>query len=143
MGRKQRSVEGSSRCSAAPERVWEVWTAPEGWPGDVIEVGAVDGEFAVGSTVTVKVKGGVKTKSTLTRVDAPKIWTSVTRFPGLTLTYEHVIDGSADGTVLTERVIMTGPFAGLFDRMARGQLQQTFTAVTADIARSAETAPPH
>jgi hypothetical protein len=96
----------------------------------------------VGSTVTVKVKGGVKTKSTLTRVQAPNIWTSVTKFPGLQLTYEHTIDGSAGGTVLTERVIMTGPFAGLFERMTRTKLEETFAAVTADIARSAESDPP-
>jgi hypothetical protein len=142
MGNKQRMVEGSSPCSAAPERIWSVWTTPEQWPGDVIEVGAVDGDFAVGSKVTVKVKGGVKTRSTLTRVEAPKIWTSVTKFPGLHLTYEHTIDDAADGAVLTERVIMTGPFAGLFDRMTRKQLEETFVAVTAEIARSAESAPP-
>ncbi|MGE2716634.1 SRPBCC family protein [Mycolicibacterium litorale] len=141
MGSKQRTVEGSSPCSAAPERVWDVWTAPERWPGDVIEVGSVDGDFAVGSKVTVKVKGGVKTRSTLTRVEAPKIWTSVTTFPGLRLTYEHTIDDLGNGTVLTERVIMTGPFAGLFDRMTRAQLQETFVAVTAEIARSAESDP--
>jgi hypothetical protein len=118
--------------------VWEVWTNPSEWPGGVIEQGAVDGDFAVGSKVTVKVKGGVKTTSTLARVDPPTIWTSVSKFPGLTLTYEHVIEPAGDGPVLTERVIMTGLFAGLFDRMTRTKLEETFTAVTADIARLAE-----
>lgn len=110
--------------------------------GDVIEVGSVDGDFAVGSKVTVKAKGRLKTRSALTRVEAPKIWTSVTRFPGLRLTYEHTIDDAADGTKLTERVVITGPFAGLFDLLTRKQLEETFVAVTAEIARSAESAPP-
>jgi Polyketide cyclase / dehydrase and lipid transport len=138
MDKRHRSVEGSSPCSAPAETVWEVWTNPSQWPGDVIEEGSVDGDFAVGSKVTVKVKGGVKTTSTLTQVDPPRIWRSVSKFPGLTLTYDHGIETADHGTVLTERVILTGPFAGLFDRMTRTRLEETFASVTAYIARLAE-----
>ena len=101
-------------------------------------MGTLDGDFVVGSKVGVKVKGGVKTTSTLTRVDPPKIWTSVSKFPGLTLTYEHVIDAAGGSTVLTERVIMSGPFAGVAAGLMRNRLEQTFAAVTAYIARLAE-----
>jgi hypothetical protein len=134
----KRVIEGSSPCSAPAETVWQVWADPSTWPGSVIEVGAVDGEFAEGSKVTVKVKGGVKTASTLTKVEPPRIWCSVTKFPGLTLAYDHVIESAGSGTLLTERVTMTGPFAGLFDRMTRSKLEETFPAVTAEIARLAE-----
>ncbi|TFV57987.1 hypothetical protein E4P42_13085 [Mycobacterium sp. PS03-16] len=139
MGNKIRSVAGSSPCAASAEAVWQVWTDPSSWPGDVIEFGSVDGDFVVGARVGVKVKGGVKTYSTLTRVEAPSIWTSETRFAGLTLTYEHTIEPQGSGTVLTERVVMTGPFAGVAHRVLRRQLERTFTAVTGYIGHLAET----
>ncbi|WP_082947951.1 SRPBCC family protein [Mycolicibacterium monacense] len=138
MGNKLRSVEGSSPCSAPAETVWEVWTDPSAWPGDVIEMGTVDGDFAVGARVGVKVKGGVKTYSTLTRVERPAIWTSETTFPGLKFTYEHTIQNHGAGTLLTERVIMSGVLAGVAHRLLRSRLEETFTAVTGYIGRLAE-----
>lgn len=138
MSNKLRSVEGSSPCSAPAETVWAVWTDPSAWPGEVIEMGSVDGNFAVGSRVGVKVKGGVKTYSTLTRVERPSIWTSVTKFPGLTLTYEHTIEPHEAGTLLTERVIMGGAFAGVAHLALRRNLRETFTAVTGYIGQLAE-----
>lgn len=139
MADKVRSVEGSSTSSAPAESVWQVWTDPSVWAGDVIEFGSVDGDFLIGSRVGVKVKGGVKTYSTLTRVEPPLIWESVTKFPGLTLTYEHTIAPHGSGTLLTERVVMTGVFAGLAHRILRRQLERTFTAVTGYIGHLAET----
>src|ERR1700757_4484922 len=127
MDKRHRSVEGSSSCSAPAETVWEVWTRPSEWPGDVIEAGSVDGDFAVGSKVTVKVKGGVKTTSTLTRVEPPRMWSSVSTFPGLALIYEHVIETADGATVLTERVIMTGTFAGVASRLLGKRLEETLT----------------
>ena len=138
MDKRHRSFEGSSRCSAPASTVWAVWTNPSEWPGDVIEAGTIDGDFVVGAKVGVKVKGGVKTTSTLTRVDPPKIWTSVSKFPGLTLTYEHAIDTAGDSTMLTERIIMSGLFAGVAARLMGSRLEETFAAVTACIARLAE-----
>lgn len=101
-------------------------------------MGTVDGDFVVGARVGVKVKGGVKTHSTLTRVEAPSIWTSVTKFPGLTLTYEHTIEVHEAGTLLTERVIMNGTFAAVAFPVLRRQLEETFTAVTGYIGHLAE-----
>jgi hypothetical protein len=139
MSERVRSVAGSAVCTAPAETVWAVWTTPDEWRGDVIEVGTVDGDFAPGSRVGVKVRGGVKTSSRLTTVERPAVWTSVTRFPGLTLTYDHTIDAGADGTVLTERVTMSGLLAPLTHRLLRRNLEDTFTSVTAYIAHLAET----
>jgi len=61
--------------------------------------------FAVGSKVTVKAKGGVKTTSTLTRGGATEdMEFGLESFPGLTLTSDHVIENPPMAkTVLTER----------------------------------------
>ena len=66
------------------------------------------------------------------------MWSSVSTFPGLALIYEHVIETADGATVLTERVIMTGTFAGVASRLLGKRLEETLTAVTAYIARLAE-----
>ena len=66
------------------------------------------------------------------------MWVAVSKFPGLTMTVEHVIEPADEGTVLTERAIFSGPFAGIMARLIGGRLQKDFAGTTARIARLAE-----
>jgi hypothetical protein len=54
------------------------------------------------------------------------------------MTYEHMIEASDSSTVLSERVVMSGPFAGVAGRLMGNRLEQTFAASTGRIARLAE-----
>jgi Polyketide cyclase / dehydrase and lipid transport len=141
MKEQRRSFEGSSTCSAPASTVWSVWTNPPEWPGGVIDAAKIDGNFVVGAKITMKVKGGPPTTSTVTRVDPPRMWVGVSKFPGLTMTYEHMIEASDGSTVLSERVVMSGPFAGVAGRLMGNRLEETFAASTGRIARLAEARP--
>jgi len=66
------------------------------------------------------------------------MWVGVSKFPGLTMTYDHMIEAFDGGTVLSERVVMSGPFAGVAGRLMGNRLEQTFAASTERIARLAE-----
>jgi hypothetical protein len=66
------------------------------------------------------------------------MWAAVSKFPGLTMTVEHVIEAAADGTALTERAILSGPFAGVMARLIGGRLEKDFAGTTARIASLAE-----
>ncbi len=91
----------------------------------------------------MKVKGGPPTTSTVTIVEPPRMWVGVSKFPGLTMTYEHTIEASDGGTLLSERVVMSGPFAGVAGRLMGKSLGETFIASTDRIARLAEARSPH
>jgi hypothetical protein len=54
------------------------------------------------------------------------------------MTYEHTIEPADDGTLLTERVIMSGLFAAIAARLMGSGLEETFAATTERIARLAE-----
>ena len=123
MSKRRRSFEGSSKCSAPISTVWAVWTNPPEWPGEVFDAAKIDGDFVVGARLSAKLKGPTTT-STLIRVDPPTMWVAVSKFPGLTLTVEHVIGPADDGTVLTERATMTGLFAGVAARLIGGRLEK-------------------
>jgi hypothetical protein len=133
-----RSFEGSSPCSAPVSTIWQVWTTPSAWPGGIIESASIDGDFVVGAKYTTKVKGLPASTGTVTHVESPRIWGSVAKAPGLTLTYEHIIEPNSTGAVLTERAIMTGPLAGVAALLIGKRLESTFAATTAHCAQLAE-----
>lgn len=132
------TFEGSSNCSAPASTVWTVWSNPTEWPGGVIQATSIDGEFVVGAKIKGKVKGGPATTSTITEIDAPRSWVGVSNFPGLAMTYEHTIEDVDNGTVLTERVIMDGPLAGIAGLLMGKNLKKTFAGTTGRIAELAE-----
>jgi hypothetical protein len=133
-----RSFEGSSPCSAPVSAIWQVWTNPSMWQGGVIESASIDGDFVVGAKYKTKVKGLPASTSTVTHVDSPRMWVSAANAPGLTLTYEHVIEPNGTGAVLTERAIMSGPLAGVAARLIGKRLESTFAATTVHCAHLAE-----
>jgi hypothetical protein len=71
-------------------------------------------------------------------VDSPRIWVGVAKAPGLTMTYEHVIETDGTSAVLTERAILSGPLAGVAARLIGKRLESTFAATTAHCAQLAE-----
>jgi hypothetical protein len=138
MGDTRRAFEGSSRSDASPDAAWAVWTNPAAWEGDVIVAARLHGKFEVGGKITTKVKGYPTGTSTITSVESPRLWVGVARTPGLTMTYEHVIEPAGAGTVLTERAIISGALAPVVARLLGRRLEATFVATTAHCARLAE-----
>lgn len=139
---KRRSFQGSSRCAASAATVWAVWTNPSEWPGGIVQSTKMDGDFVVGAKIRAKLAGGPATTSTVTRLDPPRFWEGVSKFPGLTMTYEHDIEEVDGGTLLTERAVMSGPFAGIAARVMGKRMEETFVATTRRIAEAAESRPP-
>ena len=134
-----RSVEGSSRSAASVEDVWAVWRDPSGWLGGPVDGAELHGAFEVGSNYTTKLKGYPPATATITRIEAPRRWTSVIERRGLAITVEHIIDPVDDGALLTERWIMSGWLGSLVALLLGWRLQATPAAATAHLARLAET----
>ncbi|WP_123029260.1 SRPBCC domain-containing protein [Mycolicibacterium stellerae] len=141
MATRRRSFQGSSISSADPSAVWWAWTSPSEWPGGVIQKASIDGEFVVGANITAKAKGGPTTTHTVTSVDPPRGWVGVSKFPGVTMTYEHEIEVVDGGTKLTERAVMSGPLAGVAALLIGKSLAKGFNDSTARIAEVAEAGP--
>jgi hypothetical protein len=49
--------------------VWAVWTNPNTWAGGVISAAKIDGVFAIGAKITVRVKGYTPLTSEITRIE--------------------------------------------------------------------------
>ena len=103
----------------------------------------IDGPFAVGAKITMRVKGHPPLKLTVTRVEAPVLWTGVARAPGLTETIDHLIETTDSGTLITQGTVFTGPLAPIAARILGRTVRKTFEATTAHFARLAETRASH
>lgn len=138
MGEAQGPFGGSSHSSASAEDVWAAWTNPAEWAGDVIVIAKIDGPFAVGAKITMRVKGHPPLRLTVTRIEPPVLWTGVARAPGLTETIDHLIEHTDSGTLITQRTVFTGPLASIAARILGGTVRKTFEATTAHFGRLAE-----
>ena len=138
MGEAKGPFGGSSHSSASAEDVWAVWTNPAEWRGDVIVMAKIDGPFAVGAKITIRIKGHPPLTSTVTRIEPPRLWTGVARVPGFTETIDHFIETTDSGTLITERTVFTGPLASIAARILGGRVGKTFVATAAHFGRLAE-----
>jgi hypothetical protein len=143
MGEAKGPFGGSSHSSASAEDVWAVWTNPAEWPGDVIVMAKIDGPFAVGAKITMRVKGHPPLRLTVTRVEASMLWTGVARVPGLTETIDHLIEPTDSGTLITQRTVFTGPLASIAARALGRTVRKTFEATTTHFGRLAERGASH
>jgi len=133
------SYQASTVAKADPEAVWAAWTDVPGWSdADHIESAELEGEFLPGTTIVSKAGGLPRTTLTITRVERPRLWVDESRSPGVSMTFEHVIEPGDAGTVLTERVLIRGPLAWLVGPLMRRKLQALFGTSVAHVARRAD-----
>jgi hypothetical protein len=107
---------------------------------DHIESAQLDGEFRPGGIIESRAKGFPGTTLTITRVERPHLWVDRSRFPGVEMTFEHLIKPGEAGTELTERVFIRGPLARLAGVLMRRKLEALFAASVAHVAGRAEQA---
>jgi hypothetical protein len=134
------TYEASAVSRAAPVAVWEAWIDVARWSdSEHIESARIDGEFQPGAVITSKAKGLPRGTLKVTRVEPPALWADESTSPGVRMTFDHVIEPTPDGTVVTERADIRGPLAPLVAPLLRRRLEALFAASVAHVARTAET----
>ena len=109
----------SESTTASPAEVWALWQDPERWPewNAQLESGELEGEFAVGEKVRVKLKRGGRMQLEITALEAERLFVDEARFPGARFGHEHRIDPEPSGCVITHRLYVTGFASGLWALM--------------------------
>jgi uncharacterized protein YndB with AHSA1/START domain len=120
----QAPVVGASEIeiAAAPEVVWDVLTAIDGWPSwnPQVKSASLEGEIAEGSVFRWKAGPGTIT-STLRRVEPPRLiaWTGKTL--GIDAIHVYFLEPRGGNTFVRTKE----SYEGLVARLFRGPLQKT------------------
>jgi hypothetical protein len=114
--------------SAAPAALWALWSDPGRWPewNQTIEHGELEGEFARGETIRVKIRRGGRMQRQIVALDPERLLVEEARFPGARLGHEHRIQPNGDRCEVTHRVYVSGPMSGFWALMlGRKRLRQS------------------
>src|SRR3954467_7081230 len=131
---------GASAVSRAHAgAAWDVWIDVARWSeSEHIKSARIDGEFRPGAVITSKARGLPGGTLKVTRVEPSALWVDESTSPGVRMTFDHVIEPTPAGTVLTERATIRGPLTPLIAPLVRRRLEALFAASVAHVARTAE-----
>jgi Polyketide cyclase / dehydrase and lipid transport len=119
--------EHSADSIANPEAVWRHYVDVEhwcDWSKQGVEWSRIDGPFEVGTKGRSKAPGSRALAFTLIRVQQDSEFASQVRLPGARLTFEHVIEPLNQGSRITHRTTLDGPFSFLYAPLVRRSVER-------------------
>lgn len=138
---KQWQVSNMLETSAKPEKIWQRWTNVGAWPEEDknLDSAELQGEFAVGSKITMKPKGSPKSTVIITEMTQNKSFTTEGKIPLGKLIISHDIHVMGGGkTSFTHTITLTGPMKGLFVKLFAQKLADNLPEKMKNIASLAE-----
>ncbi len=98
------------------EALWQHWTDVANWPQQdaSLESASINGDFQVGSIITLKPKGSPTVKVRLIEVKPCTSFSTIGKLPLTKLQFYHYAAPTSAGIEFTQSVTMTGPLSGLF-----------------------------
>ncbi|MFE6234153.1 SRPBCC family protein [Cellulosimicrobium sp. NPDC057862] len=139
-------LERTVVVAAPPERVWEIVTDVERWPGRIPTVEAAerldDGPLAVGSRTRLRQPKLPEDVWTVTDLVDGSSYTWESRSSGVTVTAAHVVTPHGDGSTLALTLTVSGPMAWLGWLMTRSLTARYVETEAASVKRAAEATTP-
>jgi uncharacterized protein YndB with AHSA1/START domain len=130
----------SATTTAAPERVWALWSDVAAWNRWDHEVASstLNGTFAEGTTGTLKPRGGPSTRFVMTDVRPMVSFSDRSLLPLATLDFHHTLSTTGGVTTIEHSVVMNGPLTPLFRRVIGTRIAKGLPIAVAALAALAE-----
>ena len=109
------------------EDIWKMWTDVNNWPtwhGD-LDYCKLEGDFVVGNHFMLKPKGINPVKIVLTEINDGKSFTDCTSFFGAKMYDTHTLEETAEGLMLTNKLVVTGPLKWLWIKLVAQNVADT------------------
>jgi hypothetical protein len=109
-------ISHSATTSATPAEVWVLWSDPARWPdwNDQFESAELEGNFAVGERLKVKLRRGGRMQFEIVALEPERLLTNEARLPGARLGHEYRVEPKGNGSEITHRIYVRGPSSGVF-----------------------------
>lgn len=136
--------EASLETTAAPARVWQVWSDVNHWPewNPDMKESRLDGPIKLGATGMINTRSGGKHDVVVTHFEEGRSFElESTALPGTKMAIRATIGSSGTGSQITQGFEPRGLLAPLVGPMMSGQILKTFNAVLAGLKKKVEAAP--
>ena len=133
--------EASLDTSAAPDRVWRVWSDVNTWPrwNPDMKESRLDGPLKLGATGMINTRSGGKHDVVVTFFEAGRSFElESTALPGTKMAIRASIAPSASGTRMTQGFEPRGLLAPIVGPMMGSSILKTFNSVLAGLKQSVE-----
>jgi uncharacterized membrane protein len=134
------SIQYTITIERSAEHIFKIYKDVESWAKwdpDIDSV-ALDGEFSAGTTGWIKPVGAPKTKTILTQVNEPLLFTVESRLPLCTMHFEHELLTEGNKTHVTHRVAFSGPLSVVFSKVIGGKIKKGIEATMQGLKHYAE-----
>jgi hypothetical protein len=112
------------------EDIWRIWTDVNNWStwhGD-LDYCKLEGSFTVGNYFMLKPKGVNPVKIVLTEINEGRDFTDCTSFFGAKMFDMHSMVETAEGLMLTNKLVVTGPLKWLWIKLVAQNVADTVPA---------------
>jgi len=122
------------------KKLFEIYQDVDNWSkwDPEITSSSLNGEFATGTTGTLKPVSGFESKIVLTEVVPDSSFTVQLKLPLCIAKFEHELKSNGTGTEVLHRVKFEGLLSPLFGRLIGGQIRKGFPRTLAGMKREAE-----
>jgi uncharacterized protein YndB with AHSA1/START domain len=130
------TTQATFTSAATPVQVWARWTDVDKWNEWDHEVvsSSLDGPFELGTTGSMKPRGGPPVRFTLTEVKPNAAFSDTARLPLTSLEFHHTVSPDGAGSNIEHRVVMRGPLTFLFKRIVGVKIERGLPHTVASLA---------
>ena len=131
----------SVESSAAPEKVWKIWSDMSTWGGWNPNVSTMDwhGGFVSGTEGVMNTRAGQHHKMKLLDVQPGRYFALETSVvPGTTFRFNCRVEPSGGKTKISQMVEVKGPLGPILQGMLGPQVSKEFGTLLANLAKRAE-----
>jgi hypothetical protein len=128
------------KTSAAPAKIWAIWTDVEDWAQWDTELvdARLEGSFALGSIGELTPKTGQVSRFEISQLSLGESYTIAVQLPLCKLNIHRYLRTQSDGTYFTHEVSFQGLLAVVFGALLGRKFQAVLPSVMANIKQIAE-----
>ena len=133
-------IEERIEINATPEQIFTFYENVSEWSSwdPDVQSSSIDGEFKTGAKGRLKPAKGPEAKIEFTEVTKNKSFTTISKLPLCTMSCEHELVSTSEGTEVAHKVVFSGLLSPLFGRLIGNGIKQGLPATMQGLRNAVE-----
>ena len=133
-------IEERIKIKATPEQIFTIYENVSEWSSwdPDVQSSSIDGKFKAGAKGKLKPTKGPEAKIDFTEVTRNKSFTTTSKLPLCTMSFEHELASTSEGTEVTHKVAFSGLLSPVFGRLIGRGIKKGLPATMLGLRNAAE-----